>query len=46
VLHTSNALAFDEVVAVMDALNATKRGRAPGAPPSDVSAFALSFAVD
>lgn len=46
VLHTSNALAFDEIVAVMDALNATKRATPEGAPPSDVSAFAVSFATD
>ena len=45
VLHTSNGLAFDEVVAVMDALNAAKRGRAP-APAGALAAFAVSFAVD
>jgi biopolymer transport protein ExbD len=46
VLHTSNALAFDEIVAVMDALNATKRTNPTGAPSSNVSAFAVSFAAD
>lgn len=42
VLHTSNALPFEEVVAVMDALNATKRGGSAAGTP----AFAVSFAVD
>lgn len=46
VLHTSNALAFEEVVAVMDALHAAKRRHEAGGPSTEISAFALSFAVD
>ena len=46
VLHTSNALAFDEVVAVMDALGAAKRVPGTGEPAAEMSAFAVSFAVD
>jgi hypothetical protein len=46
VLHTSNALAFDEVVAVMDALGAAKRRPGTGEPAREMSAFAVRFAVD
>ncbi|HWA74214.1 MAG TPA: biopolymer transporter ExbD [Polyangiaceae bacterium] len=46
VLHTSNALSFDEVVAVMDAMNAAKRTSAGGNAGSAEAAFAVSFATD
>jgi biopolymer transport protein ExbD len=46
VLHTSNALDFGEVAAVMDALHAPRR-KLDGAPrDGQIAAFAVSFAVD
>ena len=46
VLHTSNALAFEEVVAVMDALSAAKRKPAAEMSRDARAAFAVSFATD
>jgi hypothetical protein len=45
VLHTSNSLAYAELVGVMDALRNVKRA-APSAPADGESAFSVSFAVD
>lgn len=46
VLHTSNALEFDEVVAVMDALHAPKRHLETPDGSREIPVFAVSFAVD
>jgi biopolymer transport protein ExbD len=46
VLHTSNALGFDEVVAVMDAIHATKRTFRGPDGAVEVPAFAVTFAVE
>lgn len=46
VLHTSNALDFGEVAAVMDALSAPTRPLEQGARRGKIPAFAVSFATD
>jgi biopolymer transport protein ExbD len=46
VLHTSNALDFGEVAAVMDALSAPMRPLDQGTRSGQIPAFAVSFATD
>jgi biopolymer transport protein ExbD len=46
VLHTPNSLAFAEVTAVLDALQAPKRAFAAYGRAADVPVFAVAFATD
>ncbi len=46
VLHTSNTVAFGDVVAIMDAIHSPQREIATGGARESVPAFSVSFAVD